>query len=181
MTHGDVHEPQVRLCSQVRQPAGRIERRPHDGDRVRQHLYAPLANRRGPRGLWLRRSRLRSREESPTDVVGHLAVERLIGAIEPELPSRGGEDEIHFQTLLDARAPVLEIDRPRVLEHLLPFLRCGRVPGDVAAAVEVRQLAIANDLKCLERHQAVTPAERVGGLRHADPALESRPAHAFQS
>ena len=64
---------------------------------------------------------------------------------------------------------MLEIDRPCVLEHLLPFLRGVRIAGDVAAAVEVRQFTVADDLQRLERHHAVAAAERVGGAGHELP------------
>jgi hypothetical protein len=138
-----------------------------------EHLDAALAGCRCPRGLRLRRPGLGGSEESAADVVGDLAVERLAGPIEPELPGRRGEDEIHLQALLHTRAPVLEIDRPGVLEHLLPFLRSVWIPGDVAAAVEVGQFTVADNLQRLEHHHAVAPAERVGGACHELPLRRS--------
>jgi hypothetical protein len=54
---------------------------------------------------------------------------------------------------------VLDIDRPRVLEHLLPFLRSVWIAGDVSATVEVRQFTVADNLQCLERHQAIAATE----------------------
>ena len=88
-----------------------------------EQFHSTLAGGRGPRRLRLRRSCLRSRQESSADVVGDIAVQRLVGPIEPELPDRRCEHEIHLQALLHARAPVLEIDGSRVLECLLPLLR----------------------------------------------------------
>jgi hypothetical protein len=123
LTHGDVDELQVPLFAEVRHLAGRIERGAHDRERMREQLHTTLAGRRRSCWLRLRRARLRSREESAADVIGDIAVERLIRPIESELPDRRGEDEIHLQALLHARAPVLEIDRPCVLEYLLPLLR----------------------------------------------------------
>ena len=123
LTHGDVDELQVPLFAEVRQLAAWIERGAHDRDRMGEQLHATLAGGRRPCGLWLRRPCLRSRQESSADVVGDIAVERLVGPIEPELPDRRCEHEIHLQALLHARAPVLEIDRPCVLEHFLPLLR----------------------------------------------------------
>ena len=67
---------------------------------------------------------------------------------------------------------MLEIDRPGVLEHLLPFLRGVWIAGDVAAAVEVRQFTVADDLQRLEHH-AVAAAERVGGPGHELPLRSS--------
>ena len=130
-----------------------------------EQLHATLAGGGGTRGLWLRRPRLRSRQESAADVVGDIAVKCLVGPIESELPGRRREHEVHLQALLHARAPVLEIDGARVLEHFLPLLRGGRVAGDVPAAVEVRQLAVADDLQRLQRHDAVAAAERIRGAR----------------
>jgi hypothetical protein len=116
--------------------------------------------------LWLRRSGLRIGQESAPDVVGDIAVECLVGSIEPKLPGGRRKDEIHFQPLLHPRAPVLEINRAPVLEGLLPLLRRRRIAGNVAAAVEIGQLAVADDLQRLERHHAVAPAKCLRAARH---------------
>ena len=131
-----------------------------------QQFHPTLAGGRGPRGLWLRRPGLRSRQESPADVVGDIAVQRLVVPIESELPRGRGEHEVDLQPLLHARAPVLEVDRAGVLEHFLPLLRGLRISGDVPAAVEVRQLAVADDLQRLEGHHAVAAAECLRGAAH---------------
>ncbi len=55
LTNGDVDELQVPLFAKVRQLGGRIERGPHDRDRMGEQLHTPLARRRRPRGLRLRR------------------------------------------------------------------------------------------------------------------------------
>ena len=53
-----------------------------------EHLHATLADGRGACGLWLRRAGLWSCQESAADVVGDVAVERLVAPIESELPGR---------------------------------------------------------------------------------------------
>jgi hypothetical protein len=138
-----------------------------------KQLHPALAGRCRPGRLGLRCPCRSGGEESPADVVGDVAVQRLVGPIEPQLPDRRREDEVHLQSLLHAGTPALEIDRPGVLEHLLPFLRGGWIARDVAAAVEVRQFAVADNLQRLERHHTVAAAERVGGLIHELPPRRS--------
>ena len=166
LTHGDVDELQVALFPEVRQPRSGIERGTHDRQRMGEQLHAALAGGGGPCGLWLGSSRLGGRQESTADVVGDIAVQCLVGAIEPELSGRRCEHEVHLQALLHARAPVLEVDRSGVFEHLLPFLRGCWIAGDVPAAVEVRQFAVADDLQRLDSHQPIAATERVSGARH---------------
>ena len=77
---------------------------------------------------------------------------------------------------------MLEIDRPRVLEDFLPLLRGARVAGDVPAAVEVRQFAVADDLQRLElpsrdRGRRARPrrvSRAAVRARRPGPAAESR-------
>jgi hypothetical protein len=82
------------------------------------------------------------------------------------LSDRRCEHEVHLETLLYTRPPVLDVDRSCELEHFLPLLRSCRVGADVAAAVHVRQFAVADDLQRLHSHDAVPPAESLGGARH---------------
>src|SRR6187549_1951002 len=128
-----------------------------------EQFHAPLAGGGGAGGLWLLCPCLRSGQESSADVVRDIAVERLIGPIESELSGGGRKDEVHLQALLHARTRVLEIDRACVLEDLLPLLRGCWIAGDVPAAVEVRQLAVADDLQRLHGHHPVAATERVSG------------------
>ena len=176
LAHGDVDEVQVPLLAKVRQLAGRIERSTDDRDRIREQLHAPLTDRRRPCGLRLWRPGLRSGEESAADVVGNIAVQRLTGPIEPALADGRRGDEIHLQALLHAGAPVLEIDRPRVVEDFLPFLRSVRIAGAVSTAVDVGEFSVADDLEGLQRHHAVAAAECVGGTYHLLPFYTCCPA-----
>ena len=166
LAHGDVDQLQLALFPEVRQLARRIERGPYDREGMGEQLHATLARSRGPRGLRLLRSFLRSRQKSSADVVSDIAVQCLVGPIEPELPGSRCEHEIHLHALLHTGTPVLEINRACVFQYFLPLLRSGWIAGDVPAAVEIRQLAVTDDLQRFHCHDAVAAAERVSGTRH---------------
>ncbi len=166
LPHRDVDKLLVSLFAQVRQLARGIEGRAHDRDRMGKQFHSALPGGRNPRRLRLRSSGLGSRQESSADVVGDVTVQRLVCPIQPELPHCRCKHEIHLQALLDARAPVLEIDHSPVLERLLPFLGCRGIAGDVPAAIEIRQLPVADDLQGLECHDALAAAKRLRRPRY---------------
>ena len=159
---------QVVLLAQLAELRRRIESRAHDGHRIVQHVEAPRAH-----GCLRDACRLAVR----ADIEGDVAVEGIVHADIAIHVACVRKDEVLDVALLHVHAAVLEVDHALVGADVDPLLRGIGRARDVAAAVLVGDLAIADDLERLRAHDLVFAAEsgnrlvqdiQFGGLRMAD-------------